>query len=116
VVVDHFPLTPSGKLDRRALPDPDAVSPRPSTVDDSTQVSPAEETFRSIFRELLAVTDVNGASNFFTLGGDSMLAITLIQRARDAGYAIGPREIVDNPTIAAIAAVATGISRNREPS
>lgn len=102
VVLDEFPVAPGGKLDRAALPAPDggpgAGGRAPST--------PAEEVFCAIFRELLGVSTVDVDSNFFALGGDSMLAITVIQRARAAGFAIAPKDIVANPTVQGLAAAA----------
>ncbi|MGW7790713.1 phosphopantetheine-binding protein, partial [Streptomyces tricolor] len=57
--------------------------------------------------ELLGVASVDVDSDFFALGGDSMLAISVIQRARAAGFAISPKEIINNPTVRSLAAVAT---------
>ncbi|WP_225829843.1 non-ribosomal peptide synthetase [Streptomyces sp. NK08204] len=103
VVLDAFPVTPGGKLDRSALPAPRAAEP---TGGGRAPRTPAEEAFCTIFGELLGVSSVDVDSDFFALGGDSMLAISLIQRARAAGFAVSPKEIINNPTIRALAAVA----------
>ncbi|SCF09054.1 amino acid adenylation domain-containing protein [Micromonospora haikouensis] len=110
VFTDAFPVTPAGKLDRRALPEPAAATARPAAG-----LTTAQRAFRAIFMDLLSVPDAQADSNFFQLGGDSMLAVTLIQRARDAGYALSPREIIDHPTVAGLAAVATSVARPVEP-
>jgi amino acid adenylation domain-containing protein len=110
VVVEALPVTRNGKLDLAALPSvteqesssPPAGRPAPRT--------PAERALAAIFEELLGATDVAVDSDFFTLGGDSMLAISLIRRAREAGLALSPKEIIGNPTIGALAAVATSLS------
>jgi novobiocin biosynthesis protein NovH len=100
VTVDGFPVSPNGKLDRRALPAPEV------TANGRTTRTPAEEALTAIFAEILHVSEVDSASNFFELGGNSLLAIPVIQKARDAGLAITPRELIENPTIEALAAVA----------
>lgn len=104
VTVTAFPTTPNGKLDRQALPAPE------TTADTAGRApgSPAEVAFAAIFGELLGVSEVRADSNFFALGGDSMLAITVILKAREAGYSISPREMISNPTVEALAAVASG--------
>lgn len=104
VVLDAFPVTPGGKLDRSALPAPRAVV---SESGGRAPRTPAEEVFCTIFGELLGVASVDVDGNFFALGGDSMLAISVIQRARAAGFAVSPKEIINNPTVRALAAVAT---------
>ncbi|MFD9318523.1 amino acid adenylation domain-containing protein [Streptomyces sp. NPDC060053] len=104
VVLDAFPVTPGGKLDRSALPVPRVVA---SASGGRAPRTPAEEAFCTIFGELLGVASVDVDGNFFALGGDSMLAISVIQRARAAGFAISPKEIINNPTVRALAAVAT---------
>jgi aryl carrier-like protein len=116
VLLDALPVTPNGKLDMAALPavsehlaDPDPGAPAQADTTAAQQApgSPAEIALAAIFEDLLGTTGVGVDSNFFALGGDSMMAITLIRRARQAGLAISPKEIVGNPTIGALAAVAT---------
>jgi amino acid adenylation domain-containing protein len=112
VLVEALPVTPNGKLDLAALPEPaewdspsdpaDAAARRPLR-------GPAEHALAAIFRDLLRAADVDADSNFFALGGDSMLAVTLIRHAREAGLALSPKEIMANPTIGALAAVATAL-------
>ncbi|ROO60559.1 amino acid adenylation domain-containing protein [Micromonospora sp. Llam0] len=110
VLTGEFPVTPAGKLDRAALPEPTAEPAAPDAG-----LTDAERAFRAIFMDLLTVPDAEPGSNFFQLGGDSMLAITLIQRARDAGYAVSPREIIADPTVAGLAAAATTVARPSAP-
>ncbi|MBH0781003.1 amino acid adenylation domain-containing protein [Nocardia bovistercoris] len=110
VVVRTLPVTPNGKLDLAALPAfAESESPALATAQPTLR-TPAERTLAALFEELLEATDVGVDSNFFALGGDSMLAISLIRRARQAGLALSPKEILANPTVGALAAVATSLS------
>ncbi|CAM5361491.1 non-ribosomal peptide synthetase [Streptomyces tanashiensis] len=100
---------------RHRLPDDPQRQARPAgpagtetTADTAGRApgNPAEEAFAAIFGELLGISEVYADSDFFALGGDSMLAITVILKAREAGYSISPREMISNPTVEALAAVA----------
>ncbi|MCP3138032.1 non-ribosomal peptide synthase/polyketide synthase [Pyxidicoccus xibeiensis] len=104
VVLDALPLTSHGKVDRKALPAPDAalastrrehVAPRDST----------EETLAAIWAEVLRVPQVGIHDDFFELGGDSILSLQIIARARAAGLHLTPRQLFQHPTIARLAAV-----------
>ncbi|WP_317634115.1 amino acid adenylation domain-containing protein [Kitasatospora sp. DSM 101779] len=107
VLIDSLPLTPSGKLDRRALPAP-AVEPGSTG---RAPASPQEKALSEIFGEVLGVPPVDVDRNFFELGGTSMVAIAVIQKARKAGLAISPKDLVMNPTVEALAAVAVSVDR-----
>ncbi|WP_054811157.1 non-ribosomal peptide synthetase [Nocardia arizonensis] len=104
MVLDHLPLTPVGKVDRRALPAPDfgarvTVRRAPST--------PREQTLADLFAEVLGCEAVGVDENFFTLGGDSIISIQLVSRARAAGLYFTARDVFERKTVAALAAVAT---------
>ncbi|MEU9013866.1 amino acid adenylation domain-containing protein [Streptomyces sp. NPDC048479] len=107
VLIDSLPLTPSGKLDRRALPAP-TIEPESTG---RAPVSPQEKALSEIFGEVLGVPPVDADRNFFELGGNSMVAIAVIQKARKAGLAISPKDLVMNPTVEALAAVAGSVDR-----
>ncbi|HEX8272438.1 MAG TPA: amino acid adenylation domain-containing protein [Longimicrobiaceae bacterium] len=103
VLLDELPLTPRGKLDRRALPAPDAaagdaeafVAPR----------TPAEERIAAIWREVLRVERVGVHDRFFDLGGHSLLATQVVTRVREAlGAELPLRVLFETPTVAALAA------------
>ncbi|HTQ81129.1 MAG TPA: amino acid adenylation domain-containing protein, partial [Thermoanaerobaculia bacterium] len=88
VVLDALPITPNGKVDRRALPAPEwaptaAYQPPRDAV---------EETLAAIWSEVLKVERVGIDDNFFELGGDSILSIQVISRAARAGLRIAPRQ------------------------
>ncbi|MGV9839307.1 amino acid adenylation domain-containing protein, partial [Nocardia niigatensis] len=101
-VLGALPLTPNGKVDRRALPEP--VVAQPMSVR-----GPANDTERllcSLFAEILG-TEAGPDTSFFALGGDSIMAITLVSRARAAGLVFSAREVFEHRTPAALAAVVT---------
>ncbi|MGW2256074.1 amino acid adenylation domain-containing protein, partial [Kitasatospora sp. NPDC001660] len=102
VALDELPLTPNGKLDRRALPAPEyrgsGRGRRPRT--------PGEEVLCGIFRDLLGVPEVSVEDSFFELGGDSIVSIQLVSRARRAGLVFTAREVFQHRTPEALAAVA----------
>ena len=105
VMLDALPLTPHGKVDRRALPAPgqgraglgsEYVAPR----------TREEEILSAIWTRLLGVEKVGIRDNFFALGGDSILSIQVIAQANQAGLRLTPRQIFEHPTVEALARVA----------
>ncbi|MEU5693389.1 amino acid adenylation domain-containing protein [Actinosynnema sp. NPDC020468] len=98
VVLDAFPLTHNGKLDRRALPEPTArraAGRAPRTA--------RQEVLCGIFADLLDVADVSPDEDFFALGGHSLLAARLVARVRTAfGVEMALRDVFDRPTPAAL--------------
>ena len=103
VLLPELPLTPSGKVDRRALPAPDRD--RPEIAGFVAPGTPAEETLAAIWAEVLGVARVGVHDNFFELGGDSILSIQIIGRAGQMGLSIAPRDLFQHQTIAELAAV-----------
>ncbi|WP_328222227.1 non-ribosomal peptide synthetase [Streptomyces sp. NBC_00310] len=102
VALDALPLTPSGKLDRAALPAPQALR---GTVT-RAPASPREHLLVEIFAAVLKLTEVGVDDDFFLLGGDSISSIAVSSRARRAGLVIGPRDVFEHRTPAALAAAA----------
>jgi len=103
VRLDHLPLTPSGKLDRRALPAPDMSRPQMKQpfVPPQTQT---EQVLAEIWSEILKVTPVGIHDDFFALGGDSLLATRLIFKTRSVlNLEIPVRTIFDVRTISRLA-------------
>ncbi|RDI54165.1 non-ribosomal peptide synthetase [Nocardia mexicana] len=99
-VLEALPLTVNGKIDRAALPEPVAGQPvrRAATA--------VEDALCSLFDEVLDTEGTGPDSSFFALGGDSVQAIRLVARARQAGYVFSARDVFDHRTPAALAIVA----------
>ncbi len=101
VELDELPLTPTGKVDRRALPAPDY---RPQAREAGSPRSQREELLSGIWTQVLKVPDIGVNQNFFELGGHSLLAVSVISRMRDAlNVDLKVRHLFEAPTIAALA-------------
>jgi aryl carrier-like protein len=101
VVLDELPITPSGKLDRRALPAPEAAH---GTAPAAAPTTPEEVALADLWAEILGLDAVGVDENFFAIGGDSILLLKLCARARELGIALHPRDLFARPTIAELAA------------
>ncbi|WP_276328682.1 non-ribosomal peptide synthetase, partial [Streptomyces rhizosphaericus] len=113
VVLDRLPLTPNGKLDRKALPAPSfgaAAGSRPPRT-------PVEEALCAVFAEVLRLPSVGIDDSFFELGGDSIVTMQLIARARAAGLVLAVNDVFEHKTVAGLAAVAEVLddAASREP-
>jgi amino acid adenylation domain-containing protein len=93
VVLETLPLTPSGKIDRRSLPEPDPA--RPELAEPFVApASPVEERLAAIWAEVLGVEKVGIHDDFFELGGHSLLATQVVARARRLCLSRSSRSIV----------------------
>ncbi|WP_460728391.1 amino acid adenylation domain-containing protein, partial [Nocardia heshunensis] len=101
-VLDAIPLTPAGKLDRRALPEPVFTA-----RDFRAPVTEMEAAIAEVFAELLGAEQVGADDSFFALGGDSILSIQLVSAAKARGIVFSPRDVFDKRTPAGLAEVAT---------
>jgi amino acid adenylation domain-containing protein len=101
VALDAFPLTPSGKIDRRALPAPEAKEEARSFVAPRT---PREQALAEIWREVLRREQVGAEDDFFELGGHSILATQVLARVRRVlGVELPLRALFEAPTLRALA-------------
>ncbi|WP_443093777.1 amino acid adenylation domain-containing protein [Nocardia uniformis] len=100
-VIDEIPLTGAGKLDRRALPAP-ALAPREFRA----PVSDLEGEIAAVFAEVLGVEQVGLDDSFFALGGDSILSIQLVSRAKGRGILFSPRDVFEKRSVAGLAEIA----------
>ncbi len=82
IPLEDFPLTPNGKVDRRALPKPGPVTDSPQTVVAPT--NEIERTIHSIWQDILETDNISIHTDFFQLGGHSILATRLVTRFRQA--------------------------------
>ncbi|WP_157372003.1 amino acid adenylation domain-containing protein, partial [Vibrio sp. MEBiC08052] len=101
VALDKMPLNANGKVDRKALPEPDE-----SAFVRQAFAAPegvVESTLAGIWSALLGVEHVGRDDNFFELGGQSLLAVQMIERLRQQGYQMVIRDLFARPTLAALA-------------
>ena len=107
MVLDALPVTSSGKLDRKALPIPEfssaAVRKPPRTHE--------EKILCALLTEILGIPEIGLGDNFFNLGGDSILSIQLVSRMRRAGLVITSRDVFQQQTVEALAAVARPLNQ-----
>ncbi|MEU5038731.1 amino acid adenylation domain-containing protein [Streptomyces rubiginosohelvolus] len=102
VVLPEFPLTANGKVDRNALPEP--------ATDTGALQPPATENERLVCEAVAAVLRLDAVGtdqDFFQLGGDSILAISLLSALREAGLHVSARQIFTHTVVGALAAVAS---------
>ena len=110
VHIDTLPLTVNGKIDRKALPEPD---PDRSVVENPFvgPRTPTEELLVVIWSELLGLKQIGIHDNFFELGGHSLLATKIISRVREIFRVDLPMHLIfENPTVAELAGTITGVS------
>ncbi|HEY0097080.1 MAG TPA: amino acid adenylation domain-containing protein, partial [Archangium sp.] len=100
VVLEQFPLSPNGKVDRKALPAPEA----PAAAEYIAPRTPTEEQLAAIWVEVLSVPRVGAEDNFFELGGHSLLATRVLSRMRTTFQVELPvRALFEAPTLSALA-------------
>jgi len=102
LAVPAIPLTPNGKVDHRALPDPDrdALSPRTEGVRPRSEL---EHRLAAAWQDLLGLDELGVDDDFFDLGGDSVSAVGLVGALRDEGLDVTVQDVFEHSTIAALA-------------
>ncbi|TDB47516.1 non-ribosomal peptide synthetase [Photorhabdus luminescens] len=101
VRLDTFPLTPNGKLDRRALP-----APGEEAFARQIYAAPQGETetvLADIWRELLGIEQISRYDSFFALGGHSLLAVRMVERLRNLGLTLAVRDLFQSPILSELA-------------
>ncbi|SHL87069.1 non-ribosomal peptide synthetase [Mucilaginibacter sp. OK098] len=105
IVLDEIPLTINGKIDQQALKEYTKASKR--VLNEYTAPHTEKEKILAlIWQNVLGIENVGIHHNFFKLGGDSILSIQIVSRARSAGLEFTPRDLFENQTIAQLATVA----------
>ncbi|MCP1462694.1 non-ribosomal peptide synthetase [Pseudomonas sp. S3E17] len=114
VLLERFPLTTNGKLDRKALPAPDA-----DAVARRSYEAPrghVETAIAGIWQDLLKLDRIGRDDHFFELGGHSLLAVKLIERMRQVNLSADVRVLFGQPTLAALAAAVGGQAQVQVPA
>ncbi|CAC5339867.1 MULTISPECIES: non-ribosomal peptide synthetase [Planktothrix] len=103
MLLDSFPLTPNGKVDRRALPIPEI-----DLHELENYIAPSTDTetiLAQIWQSVLGRERISIHDNFFELGGDSIIGIQIVAKANQAGLGITPKQLFSHQTIAQLATV-----------
>jgi hypothetical protein len=112
VFLEKFPLTPSGKVDRRALPPPRVA---PAAAEYVAPVSETEQALAAIWAELLHVPRVGRNDDFFALGGQSLTAVQMLGRVAALRKIEMPlRQLFEAPTLERFAARVEALGLARE--
>ncbi|MCL6701739.1 non-ribosomal peptide synthetase [Pseudomonas sp. T1.Ur] len=101
LALDTLPLTANGKLDRRALPDPATDEPAAEAAEQPSGAT--EQRLAQLWCQVLGCAQVGRTDDFFALGGDSILSLQLIGLASREGLKLQPRDVLQRPTLAAMA-------------
>ncbi|WP_322029495.1 non-ribosomal peptide synthetase [Paraburkholderia sp. J76] len=102
VPLDALPTLPNGKLDRRALPEPDDRL----EVESASPEGAVETALLAVWQTVLGREDFGVTDNFFALGGDSISSLRVIAQARAAGWVVTARQVFEHPNVRALARVA----------
>ncbi len=107
-VLDRLPLTSTGKVDRKALPERDfeVTAEGPAAISDEL-----ERTVAAAFTDVLGVPGVGATTSFFALGGDSIMSIQLASRLRAVGIGVTARDIFERKTVRGLAQIAQAPAR-----
>ncbi|MER5553618.1 amino acid adenylation domain-containing protein [Streptomyces sp. NPDC002793] len=111
VTIDRLPLGPGGKLDASALPAPEitaAARREPATE--------AEAVLLGVFREVLGTDGIGLDDDFFAVGGDSIVSLQVVSRARRHGLGLNARDVFEGETVAGIAARARDLDGAEAPA
>ncbi|MFD8567246.1 amino acid adenylation domain-containing protein [Streptomyces sp. NPDC059639] len=102
--LDGFPLTRNGKLDRAGLTALAEERLGERVPAGRLPESPAEKQFAEVWASVLGLTQVGAEEDFFTIGGTSLLAMTMVKQLRSQGIRLDPATVFESPTVAGLAA------------
>ncbi|MEM8531177.1 MAG: amino acid adenylation domain-containing protein [Chloroflexota bacterium] len=109
MVLEQFPLTPNGKVDRKALPQPENSRPALAEAYVAPR-TPVEEMVAEIWRDVLEIDQIGIHDSFFSLGGNSLMATQIVARLQSVFYtAVSLRQLFETPTIAELVAAFTQV-------
>uniref|UniRef100_UPI001181D703 phosphopantetheine-binding protein n=1 Tax=Paraburkholderia sp. BCC1885 TaxID=2562669 RepID=UPI001181D703 len=110
MVLPALPLMPNGKLDRKALPEPEFVE-----QEYEAPVGEVEIALAGIWQDVLGLERAGRRANFFELGGDSILILKVVARAVKAGVTVTPRQLFETQTLAGLAQAVAGAQASKAP-
>ena len=105
VMLGSFPLTSTGKVDRKAFPIPHNLQPKQGTTYRAPRTN-TEQILVAIWQQVLGIEQIGVDDNFFELGGDSIMSVLIVVHAEEAGLQLSPQHVFQAPTIAGLAALA----------
>jgi amino acid adenylation domain-containing protein len=108
----RLPLSPNGKVDRRALPMPDPTAGRAGAADPPR--TPTETALAAMWSDAIGLGSISRDDDFFESGGDSILALRIIERARAAGFDLHAPDVFRHPTVAGLARLVDARSHDVE--
>ncbi|MFC8592307.1 amino acid adenylation domain-containing protein [Streptomyces atroolivaceus] len=111
VPIDRLPLSPGGKLDASALPAPETTA-----VARRAPATEAEAVLLGVFRDVLGTDDIGLDDDFFAVGGDSIVSLQVVSRARRQGLGLTARDVFEGETVAGIAARARDLDGAEAPA
>ena len=103
ITLAKLPVTANGKLDRKALPVPDATLQQAFVAPENA----LQKALAAIWSDVLGVEQVGQDDNFFELGGDSIVSMQLVSRARQADISLSPKDVFQHQTLRSLAQVAS---------
>lgn len=112
--LDTFPLSPNGKVNRLALPEPHNLKPTLEKIFQPPQTE-VEKILCTIWEEVLGVSPVGLSDNYFELGGDSILSIQIIGKAARHQLKVSPKQLFESQTVGALAVHVKPITQPKAP-
>lgn len=109
VFLDGLPINSNGKVDRKALPEPEGLRPELEVTYEPPE-SESEQILAKVWSQVLRLDRIGALDNFFELGGDSILSLQVVSLAKREGLEISYRQIFEHPTIRELAALPAGQS------
>ena len=114
VSLEKMPLTPNGKIDRKALPEPDVS--RYTQQDFVAPTTKEEQVLVAICESVLGVKKIGIKDNFYNLGGDSIKSILVVSRLRQQGYTLNVADVLASPILEDLAKLLKKVTRSIDQS
>ena len=103
VHLEEFPLTPNGKIDRKALPDPEGADAVTEEIAFVAPASKREQALANVWQSVLKREKISVQDNFYDLGGDSIKGILIVSRMKKQGYKLRIADLMHTPVLSELA-------------